>query len=217
MHTSMKMIDIPAPAASGGGVLLKARIRHTRMFVAAMVPVVLVTSSFWPAYSLPHRIMDWGGHLLVPAGVLIRVFSSVYIGGRKNDELITWGPFSTVRNPLYVGSFLATMGLALLTASVLITFLLALAFAAYYSATVAREELFLYRKFGARYRRYVRRVPRWVPNLRLWESPEELGTKPYFVLRTILDGSLFLLCVPILETLCEMRAKGAMPTMLTLL
>lgn len=216
MQTPTKRIQMP-PKTGAGSNALKARIRHTRLFIAAVLPVVAVTSPFWPQHSLPHEIMDWAGHLLVPAGVLISVFTSLYIGGRNNDELITWGPFSTVRNPLYVGSFLATTGLALLTASVLITILLALAFSAYYSATVAREEVFLLRRFGVRYQRYVRHVPRWVPNLRLWESPEELGVKFYCVLQTILDGLLFLLCIPVLETLCELRAKGDVPTMLTLI
>lgn len=216
MQTSTKIVERPSRVVTDG-ILLKARILHTRVFIAAIVPVVVVTSPFLPENSLPHKIMNWAGHLLVPAGVLIRVFASLYIGGRKNDELITDGPFSVVRNPLYVGSFIATTGLALLTASVLITFLFALAFAAYYSATVTREEVYLHRKFGVRYRRYVRRVPRWVPSPRLWNSPEQLAVKPYFVLRTILDGSLFLLAIPILETLCEMRGKGAVPTMLTLL
>lgn len=196
---------------------LKARIEYTRLFIAAVLPVVAVTSPLWPQHSLPHEIMDWAGHLLVPVGVLISVFTSLYLGGRDNDELITWGPFSTVRNPQYVGSFLATTGLALLTASVSITLLLAAAFAAYFSATVAREEVCLHRKYGLRYQRYVRRVPRWIPNLRIWDSPEELGVNFHFVLRTILGGSLFLLGIPVLETLCELRAKGDVPTMLTLI
>jgi protein-S-isoprenylcysteine O-methyltransferase Ste14 len=216
MQEYAKIIVMPHRPAEGG-VLLKARVRHTRIFLALLVPLVAVTSPSWPESSLPHEAMEWAGHLLVPAGVLIRVFASLYIGGRKNDELITDGPFSIVRNPLYVGSFGATTGLALLTGSLVMTALLALSFAAYYSATIAREEVFLHRKFGVRYRRYARRVPRWIPSPGLWESPEELAAKPRFVLRTILDGSLFLLCIPILESLCELRSAGAVPTLLTLL
>lgn len=211
------MTDTLPPAAPGGSVLLKARIKHTRLFLAILAPLVLVTAPYWPASSWPHRAMDWVAHLLVPVGVAVRVFASLYVGGRKNDDLVTWGPFSIVRNPLYVGSFIATMGLALLTASVAITVLVALAFAAYYSATVAREEVYLHRKFGVRYRQYLRRVPRWIPGMSMWDSPEELGTKPRFVLRTIRDTALFFLCIPVLEALCDLRSDGSVPTLLTLL
>lgn len=216
-ETSVEMTETPPLAAPGGSVLLKARIKHTRLFLAALAPLVFVTAPYSPQYNLPHEIMEWVGHLLVPLGVSIRVYASLYVGGRKNDDLVTWGPFSIVRNPLYVGSFIATIGLSLLTASVAITALVAVAFAAYYSATVAREEVHLHRKFGVRYRQYLRRVPRWVPGFSLWDSPEELVTKPRFVLRTITDGTLFFLCIPVLEALCDLKSNGTVPSLLTLL
>ena len=197
-------------------VLLKARMRYTRMFIALLIPIVAVTASRWPEHSLSHEIMQWSGHVLIVIGVLARIFSSLYIGGRKNDDLISDGPFSILRNPLYVGSFIAITGLGLLTTSVTITALLCFSFAFCYQFTVAREELFLHRKFGVRYGRYAQRVPRWIPRFKLWQNPGELNVKPYFVLRTILDSSLFLLAIPLLETMSELREQGILPTLLTL-
>lgn len=197
-------------------ILLKARMRHTRIFCFLLIPILAVISPRWPENSMAHEIMEFWGHLFVSGGVLIRVFSSVYIGGRKNEALITEGPFSVVRNPLYVGSFLAMTGLALLTGSLALTAFLIAAFSAYYHITVGREELFLQRKFGARYRKYADRVPRWVPEPRLWQGPREIVVRPYFVLKAAMDGSVFLLIVPLLEGLCELREHGVVPTLLNL-
>lgn len=201
---------------STGNTLLKARIFHTRIFCLLLIPLLVVAAPGWPEHSLPHEIMEFSGHFLVSGGVLIRVLSSVYIGGRKNAALVTEGPFSIVRNPLYVGSFLALTGLALMTASLTLMAIMIAAFCLYYSATVRREEAYLQQKFGATYRSYAERVPRWVPEPLLWEEPRETRTKPYFVRRAALDASVFLLIVPLLQGLCELRESGAVPVLLIL-
>ena len=201
---------------SSTNTLLKARIRHTRIFCFLLIPILAVTAPSWPEHSLPHEIMEFWGHLFVSGGVLIRVLSSVYIGGRKNEALITTGPFSVVRNPLYVGTFLALVGIALMTASVTIIAILVTAFCLYYHVTVKREEAYLQQKFGARYRNYCLRVSRWVPEPLLWEEPREITTRPPFVRRTALDASVFLLVVPLVEGLCELRENGVIPVIFNL-
>ena len=207
----------PAPKEqSPNNTLLKARIRHTRIFCFLLIPVLAVTAPSWPEHSLPHEIMEFWGHLFVSGGVLIRVLSSVYIGGRKNESLITNGPFSVVRNPLYVGTFLALVGVALMTGSMTAIAILVTAFCLYYHVTVKREEVYLQQKFGARYRSYSERVPRWVPEPLLWEEPRETTTRPPFVRRAALDASVFLLVVPLVESLCELREHGVIPVILNL-
>ena len=209
---------------SASNILLKARTRHTRIFCPLLILLVAVTSPRWQMHSLPYEIMTFWGHLFVAGGVLIRIYSSLFIGGRKNEMLITEGPFSVVRNPLYLGSFLAMTGLALLTGSITFTAVLVSAFAIYYRITVKREEIFLNRKFGARYRKYADRVPRWLPERNLWrlpdhgqwKGPREVNVRPYFVLRAALDGSVFFLIVPLLEGLCALREHGVVPTLLNL-
>jgi protein-S-isoprenylcysteine O-methyltransferase Ste14 len=198
-------------------VQLRGRMRYTRWFIAALAPLIVFNASPWPEHSLEHELMQWGGHILVVAGVMIRIYASLYVGGRKNHELVTDGPFSIVRNPLYVGSFIAMVGLGLLTISFSVTALLIVAFALCYTHTVEREELYLSRKFGDNYADYAQEVPRWIPNFSLWNAPGELTVKPYFVLRTIADGAVFFLAVPVLEALCELRIQGIFPTYLTLL
>lgn len=193
-----------------------SRIRHTRVFCLLLIPLLVITGSRWPENSLLHELMEFSGHFFVTGGVLLRVLAATYIGGQKNDSIAAGGPFSVVRNPLYVGTFFASLGLAMMTASVTVTLIVAIAFCAYYSFTVQREEAFLRHKFGDCYQSYVERVPRWLPALRLWTEPGELFAKPYYIRRAVLDASAFLLAVPLLEGLCELREKGIAPTLVVL-
>lgn len=206
----------PIPTPSSNQILLKARIRHTRYFLLSISPVILVMGSIYPQSSLMHLSMEGLGHILITCGVFIRVFASMYIGGRKNDELVVTGLFSIVRNPLYVGTFLAMTGLCMFTASWAVTVFFMCAFALYYRITVAREELFLSLKFGPAYQAYLTTVPQWLPRFELWKSPEIVEAKPQFVLRTITDAIPYLIAMPLLETLCSLRSSGILPVLFTL-
>ncbi len=199
-------------------------IGHIRGFFLMLLTLAAVTAPHWPPHSGTHEAMSFLGHLLVSGGVLIRVAASLYIGGRENESLITDGPFSLVRNPLYLGALLAATGAAMLTGSIIIASLLPAAVAIYYRMWAAREEAYLNRKFGARYRKYADRVPRWLPERPLWRmpardqwrGPAEISIRPYFVLRAAMDASVILLAIPLLEALCVLREHGVVPTLLNL-
>jgi protein-S-isoprenylcysteine O-methyltransferase Ste14 len=70
-----------------------------------------------------------------------------------------------VRNPLYVTDFALILGTALL-ANVPFLFLLAALYVAQLALQLPLEERELRRRFGLRYGRYCRLVPRFVPRLR---------------------------------------------------
>lgn len=84
---------------------------------------------------------------------------------RDDHQLVTWGPFAVVRNPIYVALFLwiLIMALALGHWRGLI-----LAVPLYWIGTwmrVQREEKLLRAEFGAAYDAYAARVKRFVPGL----------------------------------------------------
>jgi protein-S-isoprenylcysteine O-methyltransferase Ste14 len=111
------------------------------------------------------------GVVIVLAGELIRMWGVHHIGSvsRTRSErlgpLIDHGPFAMVRNPLYIGNILLWVGFAvsaqLLWLAPLVVVLLALE----YHAIVRWEERLLESRMGENYRQYMRRVPRWIPNL----------------------------------------------------
>ena len=58
-----------------------------------------------------HETMRWLGAGLIFVCISGRTWCSLYIGGRKNHELVTTGPYSVSRNPLYVFSIIGAIGI----------------------------------------------------------------------------------------------------------
>lgn len=196
--------------------LLKARQRHSRLFAAAMVVLLLISTPEMTKGEFPRECMLWLGYFLVIVGALGRGYCSAYIGGRKNDVVVREGPFAVVRNPLYVFSFLATVGIGLQSGMLTILILLVGAFMLYYPAVVAKEENFLTHKFGEAYLAYVREVPRWIPNLKLWNEPDHVESQPKFLRKTLMDAAIFFLPMPLFVILEALHASGVLPVWLTL-
>lgn len=117
------------------------------------------------------RVLDGLGLAVAMSGQALRaaVIGLAYIkrGGKDKrvhaDTLVQEGFFAHSRNPLYVGNVLVLMGLIVIHGSPY--FLLAggaFYITAYLAITMA-EEQFLEKKFGAEYRAYCQRVPRFLP------------------------------------------------------
>jgi protein-S-isoprenylcysteine O-methyltransferase Ste14 len=84
---------------------------------------------------------------------------------RDNHQLVTWGPFAVVRNPIYVALFVWILAMALALGH---WRGLILGVPLYWIGTwmrVVREEKLLRAQFGAAYDAYAARVKRFVPGL----------------------------------------------------
>lgn len=101
----------------------------------------------------------WG---VAYAGPLTRV-----TGGVGAPELITSGPFSYVRNPLYVGNILLYVGIGIMAnaLSPWVALATAIYFIVQYKAIVSLEEEFLQKEFGNTFAEYRTAVPRFFPRL----------------------------------------------------
>jgi len=199
--------ELPAPAQP----LLKARIRHTRMFFFALLPFILFSRGMLAEDGAAHALMGWAGYLMVIVCVLGRGYCSAFIGGRKNDMLIAEGPFSLMRNPLYVFSFIGVMGIGLQSGMATLALTLSLCFMFYYPKVVAREEAYLLNRFGDVYRDYMRKTPRWLPQWKNWIEPEYISTQPRLFRETLRDASVFFAAFPIFALLGWLHQQGIIP------
>lgn len=101
--------------------------------------------------------------ILAGAGVLAVAWNWVY---RAQGALVTAGPYAVVRHPQYSALFLVILG-ALVQWPTILTLIMAPVLVAAYVRLAWREERELEARFGEAYRAYRRRVPGFVPALRI--------------------------------------------------
>ena len=115
------------------------------------------------------------------AGALVRVitsgFAALGTSGRAKvaaeaAELNTTGPYSLVRNPLYVGRILNFTGLAMLTGSWVYGALVFLLAILVYERISVYEEDYLRSKFGEAHAAWAKDVPALLPRLHGWVKPK---------------------------------------------
>jgi len=189
-------------------VVQKVRKVAVLVFLVALCALTMVTQSPAGLESTMHEGVEAVGLAAIVFSIVGRAWCSLYIGGRKKAEVVSRGPYSITRNPLYVFSFFGAFGIGAQSGSVTIAALFVLASLAVFFMTVRREEAWLEGAFGDAYRQYRERTPRFVPNFSLWRDETELSVRPSFFLTTIRDGLVFLLAVPLFETVDLAQAHG---------
>jgi protein-S-isoprenylcysteine O-methyltransferase Ste14 len=84
------------------------------------------------------------------------------IPGEPSTVLLESGPYRFTRNPIYIGFVIFYFGLAIMLTSAWMLVLLIPVLIILQRGVVEREEAYLQAKFGAAYRKYQTRVPRWL-------------------------------------------------------
>jgi protein-S-isoprenylcysteine O-methyltransferase Ste14 len=163
-----------------------------------------------------HRSLEVVGQFLILFGIMGRAWCTMHIGGKKFTELVTVGPFSVSRNPLYVFSLIATLGASLQIGSLLFAFLTVFGVWIIFDTTVRKEEAALRSRFGDRYAVYCARTPRYGPRLSSWHGEDSVVVNMPLLYRTLLDGSLFFLIIPVAEMIDRLQALGYLPVLLKL-
>ena len=183
------------------------------ILLAGVLPFV---SSLALPESLPREAIEVVGVALIVLCILGRTWTSLYIGGRKKSELVTTGPFSVVRNPLYVFSLIGVAGFGMCSGSAAVGLLAAAAGLLIFHRVVLSEEAFLADAFPGAYADYMRRVNRWLPHFSGWQDVEETVVRPHLVLVTFRDACYFLIAIPLFELLDYFQSIGTLPVLIRL-
>ena len=94
-----------------------------------------------------------------------KIHKQAHEHSKKIRKIITTGPYSKVRHPLYSFLFLIYFGFAL-SWGIVWMFIPAIIFSILTYFTAIKEEEFLKKKFGKKYENYMKRVPyRFVPKI----------------------------------------------------
>jgi protein-S-isoprenylcysteine O-methyltransferase Ste14 len=179
----MKIISIP---------FYRHRIAWSRAAVLfALTYAVLVPA---PA-AIPGTVLklfEWVGLGLLIVTALGRLWCLSYIAGIKNEVMVTEGPYSVVRNPLYVFNFIGAVAFGLVVANPVLALLLAVGFSVFYPSVIRNEEAVLARVFGKTYARYRDSTPRWLPRWSNFHEPESWNINPRVFRGGMLDAMWFL-------------------------
>jgi protein-S-isoprenylcysteine O-methyltransferase Ste14 len=155
------------------------RISATEQSVPAQIGSVLFRHRGWlpliflgiplvfPGSTSPFR---WEvGLALIVVGEAIRLAGVAAAGSvtrrrsRNVQQLVTYGIFAWVRNPLYVGNFLIWMGFVTISGVLWFLPFAVVLFAVEYELIVRYEEGVLESIFGRDYLEYKNSTPRWIP------------------------------------------------------
>lgn len=194
----------------------KSRINETRIFAALFAVSLFFLQSLWGTDGLVPQALRWAGYVLIILCVLGRTWSAAYIGGHKARVIVDRGPYSVTRNPLYVFSFLGALGIGFSTGMVTPALVICVVYVVYYRMIVAREEAHLAARHSAEYADYVARVPRWIPDFKLWVEADRPMGYPRNVFLAARDASAFFLAWPLFALIGWLQDSGILPVLLRL-
>jgi protein-S-isoprenylcysteine O-methyltransferase Ste14 len=189
------------------------RIATTRLVVSLLVvPLVFGTHAIHKK-GLLDELFELSAIIFISIGTYGRLWCSLYIAGYKRNCLITMGPYSMVRNPLYFFSFIGGLGVALSTETFSYVFLFTLLFGAYYPSVIRDEEQDLHALYGEAFEAYCRQVPSFWPRISLLREPDYYCFNTRLYRRNILESMCFFLAHAVLEIIEHCHDKGWLPTL----
>ena len=197
----------------GGVTIERWRIPVTQLFVALLIALVLFSRSRWSDRAPGVAVGLFAtGVVLVAVAALGRTWCSMYVAGYKGRTLVTEGPYSVCRHPLYLFSLIGGVGLGLTAKSVTVPLVLLAGFGAVYSLVIRREEEALRQAFGRDYDDYARSTPRFLPRLSLLREPREYLVDPLVFRAHLLSAVWFVWLIAlgaVVEALHDARVLPA--------
>jgi len=126
----------------------------TRRLARLRVPLgfVFAIAVLWLAQPSGRTLV--AGSVVAGLGEALRIWAAGHLS--KSREVTSSGPYRLFAHPLYVGSSIMGIGLAIASGSLPVAVLILVYLAATIGAAVRSEEAFLRQKFGDQYDRYRR-------------------------------------------------------------
>jgi protein-S-isoprenylcysteine O-methyltransferase Ste14 len=139
--------------------------RHRSYTPIPLLAILIAASRTTPAALL-------AGASVAAIGEGIRVWALRHTGPKTRthrkirvDDLVMTGPYSIVRNPLYVGNFILGTGMCVASGLPAIIPVFVVLFGIQYALIIRAEEEFLRGAIGDPYRVYCEQVPRILPRI----------------------------------------------------
>ena len=199
------------------GILFKIarqRITVSRVFAVLVLLLILFTTSSFKEDSLIDTVLEMSGLFLLTICSIGRLWALLYISGYKKLELITEGPYSIVRHPLYVFSLIGAIGIGLASENILVLAALITFYLLYYPLTIIIEEKKLVNKFDQAYLDYIKHTPRFIPKLSLYKGSVQYQINADAYVKKMILGMWFIWIFIILHIIEMLQQSGHIPVFL---
>ena len=175
------------------------------------IPILLMMLYF----ARPNSPYFFLGIVLIVIGEIIRLRSVSFAGGETRtmnvgaSSICKSGPYSIVRNPLYIGNMMIYVGFAFVAGSVYVVTISTITFVYFflqYSLIISLEEEALEEKFGDEYITYKKLVPSIIP--RINNTFRNYDTIPSSLAKTIKTEKRTLQNILLVSLLLFLRIKS---------
>ena len=197
-------------------VFIKKRIAITKYFMVVLAGVILFSDSVWETKGIIGDILFSIGAVLASIATVGRIWCSAYISGYKVNTLITGGPYSMCRNPLYFFSLLGSAGVGFATETFSIPLVILISFAVQYSYVIDYEEKRLLTEHKSTFDEYMKKVPKFFPSFKLYQDTEEYIIKPQIFRKRLFDSLWFVWLLGVLELIEALHNYRIIPTFIRL-
>ncbi len=158
--------------------MISSKIGNFFFKIRSFTPIPFIFALLYFAKSAWYTVV-MGGAFIV-AGEFLRIWAVGYAGASTRArtlgaarDLVTTGPYSYVRNPLYLGNFLLSLGVCLVANVYWLVAVLIVGYLCQYLPIIALEETYLLESCGSVYQTYRERVPRFLPQFSPYPNPSD--------------------------------------------
>jgi protein-S-isoprenylcysteine O-methyltransferase Ste14 len=194
----------------------KNRIPLSRVLIGCVALLMVFSRSVWQLALAAHIASELLAFVLVLFAAFGRLWALSYISGHKTRDLITEGPYSVMRNPLYFFSLCGALGICILSMSILVSGSILLAFAVYYPLVIQSEEGHLAQVHGESFRQYCSVVPSFIPKLSLFHEPKDYPVDARLFRRAFFSVMWFPLAFILIHFLGHLQETGIVPILLSI-
>jgi protein-S-isoprenylcysteine O-methyltransferase Ste14 len=194
-------------------VVANSRVVVSRIFGLIIVLLLVFTTHSFSRESFADIFSEMSGLFLLSICSLGRLWALMYISGNKKLELVTEGPYSMVRHPLYFFSFIGAVGIGLASENLLVLAMIIIFYLFYYPFTILAEERKLTVKFGESYVEYMKQTPRFLPRLSLYKEPLVYQVKAKSFVKNFANGMWFVWIFMLMHLIEMLHESGYLPVL----
>lgn len=150
---------------------MKQRIKIDGTIMLSTIVITALLYCFPSLYCkdiLWDEIFDFLGFIFIFKGVYLRMVARGYKKefSQKGHGLVTSGPYTFTRNPMYLGTYLIGAGFLLVVWPWWFLILYTAVFLARFNVQIEKEEAHLKSMFGKEYEDFCVKVPRFFPRIK---------------------------------------------------